>query len=109
MLTKKWRVHTRTHQNLLEHLCQIREIPLIDLRLDFTTQLHDPNLLPGMKAARQLVVRAKSNNWPVTIFGDYDADGTPAAALPQTVLERLGFQPRVIIPTRDAGYGLKVA
>ena len=107
MAAKKWQVFKRRdNQSLLEHLCQIRHITLDELDMDFLTHLHDPNLLPDMEAARSLIVKAVHEKWPVAIFGDYDADGTPAAALLATVCQRLGLIYEVYLPTRQTGYGL---
>jgi len=107
MATTNWRVRRRTRPDLLSHLSLVRGISVKELELDFASQLNDPNLLPGMKAARQLIVKAGTESWPVTIFGDYDADGTPAAALLSSLLDRLKIKHQVIIPTRAVGYGLK--
>ncbi len=107
MSTTTWRVHTRQHDDLIKHLCAIRGLTEADLSLNFNS-LHDPNLLPGMKAARSVIKKVVKEKWPVTIFGDYDADGTPASAVLATVMERLGLQYKVVIPTRADGYGLKI-
>ncbi|MEK7202500.1 MAG: single-stranded-DNA-specific exonuclease RecJ [Patescibacteria group bacterium] len=107
MAAKKWQVYKRQeNQSLLEHLCQIRQIEPSELVMDFQTHLHDPNLLPGMKEARALIVEAVKEKWPVAIFGDYDADGTPAAALLAGICQKLGLIFEVYLPTRKEGYGL---
>src|SRR3989344_5248182 len=104
---RKWQVYKRNEkQSLLEHLCQIRQIDPSELKMDFQTHLHDPNLLPQMDRARALIVKAVKEKWPVAIFGDYDADGTPAAALLASVCQRLGLDFEVYLPTRQTGYGL---
>lgn len=107
MAVTRWRVHARQHDDLVKHLCAVRGLTEADLLLDFNN-LHDPNLLPGMKAARALIKKAVQEKWFVTIFGDYDADGTPASAVLATVMERLGLKYNVVIPTRADGYGLKM-
>ena len=107
MAAKKWQVYKRRDgQSLVEHLCQIRQIKPSELVMDFQTHLHDPNLLPGMKEARALIVKAVKEKWPVAIFGDYDADGTPAAVLLAGVCQKLGLLSEVYLPTRQTGYGL---
>lgn len=107
MAAKKWQVYKRQeNQSLLEHLCQIRQIDPAELVMDFQTHLHDPNLLPQMKEARAVVVRAVKEKWPVAIFGDYDADGTPAAVLLAGICQKLGLIFEVYLPTRQTGYGL---
>lgn len=107
MESAKWQVYRRRDKDLLTHLRAIRGFDEKELTLDFERGLHDPNLLPGMKEARSLVKKARKENWPVTIFGDYDADGTPAAALLSNLMERLELRHNVIIPTRQSGYGLR--
>lgn len=107
MAAKKWQVYKRhDNQSLLEHLCQIRGINPNEVEMDFLNHLHDPNLLPQMDVARSLIVKAVREKWPVAIFGDYDADGTPAAALLASVCQRLGLIYEVYLPTRQTGYGL---
>lgn len=104
----KWRVYRRQTKDLLDHLCQIRQFNRNSLKPDFENQLHDPLLLPDMIRAVNLVKTAQKNDWPVVIFGDYDADGTPAAALLTLSFRRLGIQHEVILPTREQGYGLRM-
>ncbi len=74
--------------------------------MDFQVHLHDPNLLPQMDKARALIVTAVKENWPVAIFGDYDADGTPASVLLAGLCQKLGLIFEVYLPTRQTGYGL---
>ncbi len=103
----RWRVLNRTAPDLLNHLCLQRGLDPTNLVPDFTAHLHDPYLLPDMEKAVDLVVEAKVEQWPVVIFGDYDADGTPASALLSMVMERLGIEHQVLLPTRSEGYGLR--
>ena len=105
--TARWQVYRRLSASLDEHLRQIRNFSPSDLKPDFATSLHDPMLLPDMEIAVDLIQKAKKSHWPVVIFGDYDADGTPAAALLTLVFRRLDIKHQVILPTRAEGYGLK--
>lgn len=107
MSKTRWRVYARQDDDLIKHLSAVRGLTEADLLLDFNN-LHNANLLPDMKVARELIKKAVAQSWFVTIFGDYDADGTPAAAVLASVMERLGLQYRVVIPTRADGYGLKL-
>ncbi len=107
MSQSKWRVHSRKSADLLEHLCLLRGFEVGQLTPDFATNLHDSFLLPDMEKACALVKEAKKHKWPVTIFGDYDADGTPASAVLSQVMTRLGIESTVILPTRQEGYGLR--
>jgi single-stranded-DNA-specific exonuclease len=104
----RWQVRQRESNDIVEHLCAIRSIRPEELSPDFERHLHDPFLLPDMEKACRIfseVVRAKKH---VTIFGDYDADGTPAAALLSLSFDRLGVPHTVVLPTRETGYGLRL-
>ena len=69
--------------------------------------LHDPYLMSGMAAAVDRVVRAVYAREDVTIFGDYDVDGTTSTALLVSTLERLAVPVSWRIPNRESdGYGL---
>lgn len=105
-MQKKWQVFRRRRPNLVEHLCQLRGINEDELTPNYEKHLHSPALLPDIEKACQLIVEAKRSDWSVCIFGDYDADGTPAAALLSQVLTKLGISHSVELPRREAGYGL---
>jgi single-stranded-DNA-specific exonuclease len=92
----------------LGHLCQIRGLTVDGLKPDYATHLHDPMLLPDIERACSLIGEALTHKWHVTIFGDYDADGTPAAALLSMALTELGIAHAVMLPTRQSGYGLRL-
>ena len=108
MIDNRWFLYDREDDNLLNHLCAIRGLDPKQLEPDFSKDLHNPDLLPDMQKAVSLIKQARKNNWLVTIFGDYDADGTPAAALLSTVFDRLKIKHQVVLPTRKTGYGLNV-
>ncbi len=69
--------------------------------------LADPFLLPNMAAAVERLLRAREQNEPLVIFGDYDVDGVTSTALLTEVLRALGWQVEFYLPNRmDEGYGL---
>jgi single-stranded-DNA-specific exonuclease len=69
--------------------------------------LADPFLLPDMAAAVERLFRAREQNEPLVIFGDYDVDGVTSTALLLEVLRPLGWQAEFYLPNRmDEGYGL---
>jgi single-stranded-DNA-specific exonuclease len=69
--------------------------------------LADPFLLPNMAAAVERLLRAREQNEPLVIFGDYDVDGVTSTALLTEVLRALGWQVNFYLPNRmDEGYGL---
>jgi single-stranded-DNA-specific exonuclease len=71
--------------------------------------LLDPYLLKDMPAAVDLIVSAMDRHDPITIYGDYDADGLTATAILFNFLSSLGVPVHVYIPNRlTEGYGLHV-
>jgi len=106
MEKSNWRIYHRCNQSLLDHLCQIRGISIAEISPNFEQHLHDPNLLPDIDSAKKIITTAKQKNWVVAIFGDYDADGTPAVALLSDTFKRLGIEHQTFLPTRTTGYGL---
>jgi single-stranded-DNA-specific exonuclease len=69
--------------------------------------LADPFLLPNMAAAVERLLRAREQNEPLVIFGDYDVDGMTSTALLVEVLRALGWCVEFYLPSRmDEGYGL---
>jgi single-stranded-DNA-specific exonuclease len=69
--------------------------------------LADPFLLPNMAAAVGRLFRAREQNEPLVIFGDYDVDGVTSTALLAEVLRPLGWKVDFYLPNRmDEGYGL---
>lgn len=78
------------------------------LALDFDKCFLDPWSLPDMKVAVARLMKAKQRGEQIGIYGDYDADGLPGAALLLRALDQAGFEKLTcIIPTRDEGYGLR--
>jgi single-stranded-DNA-specific exonuclease len=69
--------------------------------------LADPFLLPNMDKAVGRLLRAREQNEPLVIFGDYDVDGVTSTALLTEVLRELGWGVNFYLPSRmDEGYGL---
>ena len=69
--------------------------------------LHDPFLMKDMEVAAERVREAILNGEKVLVFGDYDVDGTTAAALMVSFLREFGVSAEFFIPDRYAdGYGL---
>ena len=67
----------------------------------------NPFALPGMPAAVTRLRQALRAGEPITIYGDFDADGVTATALLVQTLRALGSRVRPYIPHRvDEGYGL---
>ena len=71
------------------------------------SDLHDPDLLPGVPEAADRIVAAVKAGRRVTIYGDYDVDGVTATAILWHCLQLLGAKVDYYIPLRlEEGYGL---
>ena len=74
------------------------------------SQLHDPSLFPGMKAAAEPVNQAKEKGETVCVWGDYDVDGVSATSILMLYFGSIGLDCFHYIPDRHAeGYGLNDA
>ena len=102
----RWLSVRRTQENLFDHLLAIRGFTAKDLE-DNYGEIHNPNTLPDIDRAVDLIIEAKTQGYSAAIFGDYDADGTPGAAVLSILLDQLKIPHQVFIPTREKGYGLK--
>ncbi len=71
--------------------------------------LHEPNLLKGMKEAVERILKAVENDEKILIWGDYDVDGTTGTVVLRKCLEILGAKTGFHIPHRfSEGYGLNI-
>ncbi len=69
--------------------------------------LHEPNLLKGMKEAVARILKAIETNEKILIWGDYDVDGTTGTVVLRKCLEILGAKTGFHVPHRfTEGYGL---
>ena len=70
-------------------------------------RLHDPFLMQNMETAVRRVLEQISAKRPLLIFGDYDVDGTTAAAMLSQFIKSIGGSASTYIPNRQKeGYGL---
>ena len=70
-------------------------------------QLPRPNLMKGMGAAVAILLDALKFQKPVTVFGDFDADGVTSTAVLSLFFRDLGVRLQTYIPDRmREGYGL---
>lgn len=75
-------------------------------------QLHDPALIPDLERAADRLLAAASAGEPIVIYGDYDADGTTAAAILYHMLHTVAPDAPLstYVPHRlDEGYGINTA
>lgn len=71
------------------------------------SKLYDPFLFPDARKAVERIFDAKEKGELVFVYGDYDADGVPGAAILCKTLGAYGMAPRAYIPHRELeGYGL---
>ena len=71
------------------------------------TTLHDPETLPGVSQAADLIVAAIKSGRRITIYGDYDVDGVTSTSLLWHCLQLSGAKVDYYIPSRlEEGYGL---
>jgi len=69
--------------------------------------LREPSELPGATQAAQVIYRAIQDQVPITIYGDYDADGMTATAILLRCLKLLQANVDFYVPHRiDEGYSL---
>lgn len=73
-------------------------------------RLHDPFLMKDMDRAVVRIRQAVDQGQRVTIYGDYDVDGTTSTAMLTLFLESIGARVTYHIPDRfTEGYGLSTA
>lgn len=71
--------------------------------------LHDPFKMNGMEEASTRLINAITSKEKICVYGDYDVDGTCAAALMYLFLKELGASVEVYIPNRlTEGYGVSI-
>ena len=69
--------------------------------------LLEPEQFPGLSTAVDVIWSAIQRGEPITIYGDYDADGMTATAILMRCLALLSAQVGFYVPHRlDEGYGL---
>src|SRR3989344_5353088 len=81
------------------------------LKPDFVRDTHNPFLLEGMGRAVARVLSAMAQGERITIYGDFDCDGIPGAAVLSDTFAKIGYENiEVYIPHRDReGYGFHAA
>ena len=86
-------------------ICQHRDIETF-LEARFA-DLREPELLPGVIAASERVFAAVQAKTPITVYGDYDADGMTGTSILFSCLRLLGAEVQYYVPNRlEDSYGL---
>ncbi|MCU7496769.1 MAG: single-stranded-DNA-specific exonuclease RecJ [Ignavibacteria bacterium] len=124
MLKKRWKLREKSDENTVKSLADSlnvtpilagllvqRKITNFHLAKAFfrpsIEDLHDPFLMKGMEEASFRLIKAITSNELITVHGDYDVDGTCAAALMYLFLKELGARVEIYIPNRlTEGYGI---
>lgn len=113
-----------TDEALAEHLAQACEMPRQAARVlvargcrepaaiqEFLQPrlmgLQDPETIPGIAGAAELIGETAARGGRIAVYGDYDVDGLTATALMIRVLRALGAPAEPFLPSRmEDGYGL---
>ena len=73
-------------------------------------QFHDPFLMEGMYQAVDRILSARSKGEKISVYGDYDVDGTNGASMLYLFFKELGCDVSYYIPDRiKEGYGISRA
>ena len=88
-----------------------RELPDAKQAKDFLaaklSDLRNPETLPGISQAAEIIVQAIQDKRRITIYGDYDVDGMTSTAILQQCLQLTDAHVDYYIPCRlEEGYGL---
>lgn len=110
-MKKQWVISKRTKDDLIEQLLDNRGvIDYHDFLYPGYTKLHDPKKLKNMDRLVKRLLGAIKKKEKIGIFGDYDHDGTPAAALLSDGITSCGGNVALVyIPTREEGYSISRA
>lgn len=126
MLKKRWQLDEEPDSNKILALGDSLNIPGVLAKLliqrDITNffeakeyfrptldTLHDPFKMNGMEEASTRLINAITSKEKICVYGDYDVDGTCAAALMYLFLKELGADVEVYIPNRlTEGYGVSI-
>jgi single-stranded-DNA-specific exonuclease len=97
----------------LAHLLVVRGVNNADEARGFLSPadgaIHEPTMLSGIAAAVDRILLAAERKEKALLHGDYDVDGTSAAALLLPVLSQLGLSVHHYLPHRiDDGYGVSL-
>ena len=129
-MQKKWEIRqslSKEEKHLVKNLAFINKCPMIIAELLYTKKLvqkedidtffspslkrlHDPFLFSDMNKAVDRIIEAIDSGEKITIYGDYDVDGTTATALLFLGLSSLNAVVDYFIPHRMIdGYGLTLS
>jgi single-stranded-DNA-specific exonuclease len=95
------------------HLLVLRGIETADEAQRFLNpsahDMHDPFLFASMRGVMQRLDQALTSKQKITVYSDYDVDGTTAAAILYLYLKSFGADIHIYTPHRQKeGYGLNL-
>jgi single-stranded-DNA-specific exonuclease len=99
---------------LLARIIALRDLTAIDtarcyLSSSLRSDLPSPFLMADMDAAVDRIVRAIQGAESISIWGDYDVDGTTGASVLVSFLREIGVETTFYVPHRiEEGYGLNI-
>ncbi len=100
-------VHPVARQLLWNRQVREKETVARFLNPNYETDLHDPFLFNDMEKVVARLFKAIELKEKIFVYGDYDADGVPGAAIIKSTLDALGAVTGIYIPHREQeGYGL---
>ncbi|RDB35561.1 MAG: single-stranded-DNA-specific exonuclease RecJ [Spirobacillus cienkowskii] len=103
-------IHAVAAEQFDDYLAQ-KKLKLLDGKSNDTNSsllalLPEPSLLKHTDKAAQRLLQAIQNKEKITIFGDYDVDGTTSCAMLFLFFEEIGYPVDIYIPDRILeGYG----
>ncbi len=119
MSKPRWQLARPAPLAELRDLMRVHRVSPALAQLLFSRQISGPEQLqpalvphrsPGMQKAAEEIWRAAERGSRLRIHGDYDADGTCAAALLKLGFDALGVRSDVFLPDRlSEGYGISAA
>ena len=122
-MAKRWRIAARD-RDAVNRLARASQLPNVVAELLLARGVDDPDAartfleakisgllepdqLPGLDQAADVIWQAIQAGDPITIYGDYDADGMTATAILMRCLSLLSARVDYYVPHRlDEGYGL---
>jgi single-stranded-DNA-specific exonuclease len=105
-IAREFKISPLLAQVLLNRKLQTHEEILSYLQPTLA-QLPDPSLMKDMDKATTRIIQAIAGDEPITIYGDYDVDGTTATVLLLNFLQAIGAKVDFYIPHRmKEGYSL---
>jgi single-stranded-DNA-specific exonuclease len=99
---------------LLARVIALRDLTAIEaakcyLSSSLRSDLPSPFLMADMDAAADRIVRAIQASESISIWGDYDVDGTTGASVLVSFLREIGVETIFYVPHRiEEGYGLNI-